>query len=207
MSNTDLAVLDKPRPDTTRTLLVRAVRAGNRVQLSPAHWEALFGVAARPTPVWAGLTGEMLALERVGLGAGRKEIRARVVATLSPHTRVELTAHAVGVLELRGVPGHGVASAVGVAISGPKGALMLQDGVTRAAPRLILPLLVAQRLGLVAQGMVTVGTPALPDAPETTCQVEVVSHVREAVLVLEGPLADRLPDPGGSITIRLSPPL
>ena len=37
MSATDLAVLDKPRPDAARTLLVRAVRAGNRVHLSPAH--------------------------------------------------------------------------------------------------------------------------------------------------------------------------
>lgn len=197
---------DKPRVEAGKTLLVRAVRAGNRITLSASHWEALFGVGARPTPVWAGVTGEMLALERVGVGGGRKEVKARVCATLGSHTRVELTGNAVAALELRSVPGHGMPSQVGVAISGPKGALMLGEGVTRAAPRLILPSLVAQRLAVAHHATVVVVLPALLDPWDNTCRVEVLKDAREAVLVLEGAQADRLPDPGGSVTVRLQSP-
>lgn len=190
----------------SRQVVVRPVRAAPRAYLSASHLEALFGAGHKCTPVWNGLLGEMLCLERVMVSAGnKKECRVRVVAGPFPTTRIALNQAALHALELRGAPQFGHEGAVGAAVSGPKGAVVLAGGVTRASPRLILPEAVARKVGVKAGQPVELSLPSVGEVLDSALTVEVRADLREGVVVLDGTVAERLVDTA-SITVKLGPP-
>ncbi|MBI5498145.1 MAG: hypothetical protein HY904_24295 [Deltaproteobacteria bacterium] len=187
----------------TRSVTVRAVRAGNRAYLSAAHLEAVFGAGHRPVPCWAGLLAEPLCLERVGVvGGNRREARARVVAVATPVSRLALTAQALQQLDLR-VPARGPGP--GAALSGPRGTVVLADGVSRAAPRILLPEGVARRLSLVPGAAYALEVSSWAEALGGPVTLECPAGLRDAVVVLDGAVQDRLGGPGATVTARLTP--
>jgi len=189
-----------------RQVVVRPVRAAPRAYLSANHMEALFGAGHKLTPVWNGLLGEMLCLERVTVSAGnKKESRVRVVAGTFPATQIALTHTALHLLDLRGAPVFGQEGAVGAALSGPKGAVVLGSGVVRAAPRLILPDTVARKVGVKVGQLVELSLPSVGEALEGAIAVEVRSDLREGVVVLDTSVGDRLLETA-SLTVKLGQP-
>ena len=194
-----------PAREHGRSVVLRTLKAGNRVWLPQPQLDALFGQGFKPTPVWAGLFQEPLALERVGVGGtGRREVRCRMVAAPHAFPRVALTAQALTALDIRHVGAFGAASTVGVSVSGPNSVIMLDAAVCHAGPRLLLPETVARKLGLAAGELVDVDVPAWPEAMENAVILEVPPGLREGVLVLDGPAADRPQEPMGTLTVRLT---
>lgn len=188
-----------------RSVVLRTLKAGNRVWLTQPQLDALFGHGFKPTPVWAGLLQEPLALERVGVGgSGRREVKCRLCATPMATARVALTAQALLALDIRHAGAFGAPSTVGVSVSGPRSVIMLEAAVCRAGPRLLLPDTVARKLGLGAGEPVDVEVPAWPEPFENPVMLEIPHGLREALLVLDGPAAERPLEPLDTLTVRLS---
>ena len=187
----------------TRTVSLRWMRASSRVYLQPSLLAQLFGAASQPHIIMESVAGDLLALERVGVsGAGSKELKVRLA--VAPHgqhpatTRVALTSAALTALDLH-AGAFGAESTTGVALSGSKGAVVLTAGVVRAAPRLLLPEGVAARLQVAAGQKVDLSLPTLGETVDRALSVEVRTDVREALMLVDGPLADRLGEPGGNV--------
>lgn len=188
-----------------RSVNLRALRAANRVYLCAAHADALLGVGHHPTPVWAGMLGETLFLERLAVGGGnRHEVKGRVAGVTAATTRVGLTVQSLATLDLRSAPPWGHGAGVAASLSGPRGAVMLPDGVFLAAPRLLLPDGVARRLGLRAGAVLGIEVPAWGEPVASPIILEVPAGLREGVVVLDGPVADRLGEPGPMVTVLLT---
>jgi hypothetical protein len=188
-----------------RSVVLRVLKAGNRVWLTQPHLDALFGHGFKPTPVWAGLMQEPLALERVGVGgSGRREVKARLCSLTQATARVALTAQALLALDIRHAGAFGAPSTVGVSVSGPRSVIMLEAAVCRAGPRLLLPDTVARKLGLAAGELVDVEVPSWPEPFENPVILEVPTGLREGLLVLDGPATERPLEPLDTLTVRLS---
>lgn len=189
------------------SLSVRWVRATNRAWLDPHHFEQLFGPGAQATPVWPGVLGEPLAMERVvATGGGTRKVPVRVVAQEGSKgvTRVALTGPALAALELHHAPAFGAANGPGVALSGPRGALVLAGGVCCAGHRLVLPEGVARKLNLDDGMKVETAIMGTGESNDDPLQVEVRAGLREALLVADAPLWDRLGDQGSTVTMRVA---
>ncbi|MEW5849143.1 MAG: hypothetical protein AB2A00_10020 [Myxococcota bacterium] len=205
----DAEVSSAPRRayGSARTLTVRAMRAAPRVVLSQAHLEQLFGAGHRLTVASPGLLGEPLHLERVTLSAGpRREVKVRVCASPSPVTRIHLPQSALTTLDIRNAPARGHGEGAGVALSGPKGALVIPDGVFRAGVRLVLPVGVARKLGVAENTVAEVSLPASGETLDPALYVEVRPNVVESWLVLDSPHWERIMDPTAPVVVRLGPP-
>jgi hypothetical protein len=145
-------------------------------------------------------------LERVSVcGAGRKVVKARVCAAPVPCTRVALTQAALLALDIRAAPAWGDGDGVGGALSGPKGAVVLADGVYRAATRLVVNTATAGRVGLVPGSSVSVRLALGGERVDTRVRVEVRDEARENWLVVDAETHDRLGDTSAPLALRVVP--
>jgi hypothetical protein len=131
-------------------------------------------------------------------------VKCRLCASPSTAPRLALTAQALASLDVRNAGPFGAPAAVNIAVSGPRGALLTEAAVCRAGPRLLLPEAVARRLGFAAGEWIDVEVPSWPEPLDHPVLLESPAGLREALLVLDGPAAERPLDGNGTLTARLS---